>query len=107
MIETIKKLLGLGPKVEFAELVRQGALIIDVRSKGEYAGGHIKGSVNIPVDQIGQNIQKLKAKNKTIITCCASGSRSSVAKRILKSAGFSEVHNGGAWQNLQYKIRKG
>ncbi len=104
MIETIKKLLGLGSKVEFAELVRQGALIIDVRSKGEYAGGHIKGSVNIPVDQIGQNIQKLKAKNKTIITCCASGMRSASAKSILKSNGLTEVHNGGAWRSLQNKI---
>jgi phage shock protein E len=46
-------------------------------------------------------------KDKPIITCCASGSRSSVAKRILKSASFSEVHNGGAWQSLQYMIRKG
>ena len=104
MIETIKKLLGLGPKVKFAELVRQGAMIIDVRSKGEYAGGHIKGSVNIPVDQIGQNIQKLKAKNKTIITCCASGMRSASAKSILKSNGYTDVHNGGAWRSLQNKI---
>lgn len=104
MIETIKKLFGLGPKVEFAELVKQGALIIDVRSKGEYAGGHIRGSVNIPVDQIGKNIAKLKSKNKPIITCCASGSRSASAKSILKSNGFTEVYNGGSWGSLRNKI---
>ena len=104
MLETIKKLLGLGPKVEFAELVKKGALIIDVRSKGEYAGGHIKSSINIPVDQLGQNLQKLKDRNKTIITCCASGMRSASAKSILKSNGYTDVHNGGAWRSLQNKI---
>lgn len=75
MIATIKRLLGFGPGTDFAELVKQGAMILDVRSKGEYATGHIKGSVNIPVDQLGNNLSKLKDKNRTIITCCASGMR--------------------------------
>ncbi len=104
MLETLKNLFGFGPKIEFGELVKQGALIIDVRSKGEFAGGHIKGSVNIPVDQISKNITKLKAKNKPIITCCASGSRSASAKSILKSNGINEVYNGGAWNSLRNKI---
>ena len=104
MIETIKKLFGLGPKVEFSELVKQGAIIVDVRSKGEFASGHIKGSVNISVEQLGQNLQKLKNKNKPIISCCASGMRSASAKSILKSNGFTEVYNGGSWRSLQIKI---
>lgn len=45
MLNTIKQLLGFGPKTDYAELVKQGAIILDVRSKGEYAGGHIKGSL--------------------------------------------------------------
>jgi len=104
MIETIKKLFGLGPKVEYAQMVKQGAIIVDVRSKGEFAGGHIKGSVNIPVDQLGAHMAKLKNKNKPIITCCASGMRSASAKSILKSNGFTEVYNGGAWGSLRNKI---
>ncbi|MBA4409989.1 MAG: rhodanese-like domain-containing protein [Bacteroidota bacterium] len=104
MIDTIKSLFGFGPKVDFAELVKQGAVIIDVRSKGEYAGGHIKGSINITVEQLSQNLQKLKNKNKPIITCCASGSRSASAKSYLKSKGFNEVYNGGAWRSLRNKI---
>jgi len=104
MIETLKKLFGFGPKVEFAELVKQGAIIIDVRTKGEFAGGHIKGSINITVEQLSQNLQKLKNKNKPIITCCASGMRSATAKSILKSNGFTEVYNGGAWRSLRNKI---
>ena len=104
MINTLKNLLGFGPKVDYAELVSQGAIILDVRSKGEYAGGHIKGSINISVDTLNSNLAKLKDKNKPIITCCASGMRSASAKSILKSNGYTNVHNGGAWSSLQHKI---
>jgi len=105
MLSTIKQLFGLGPKVDLSELVKNGAIILDVRSKGEYAGGHIKGSINIPVDTLGSNLSKLKDKNKPIITCCASGMRSASAKSILKSNGYTTVHNGGGWSSLQYKIK--
>ena len=104
MIQTIKNLLGFGPKADYAELVKQGAIILDVRSKSEYAGGHIKGSINISVDTLNNNLSKLKDKNKTIITCCASGMRSASAKNVLKSNGYTQVHNGGGWSSLQNKI---
>ncbi|HRH50336.1 MAG TPA: rhodanese-like domain-containing protein [Panacibacter sp.] len=103
MLNSIKSLFGL-EKTDFAQLVKEGAIILDVRSKGEYAGGHIKGSVNIPVDQLGNSLQKLKDKAKPIITCCASGMRSASAKSILKSNGYTEVYNGGGWSSLQNKI---
>ena len=103
MLNSIKSLFGL-EKTDFAQLVKEGAIILDVRSKGEYAGGHIQGSVNIPVDQLGNNLQKLKDKAKPIITCCASGMRSASAKSILKSNGYTEVYNGGGWSSLQNKI---
>ena len=104
MINTIKQILGFGPKVNYAELVKQGAIILDVRSPGEYSGGHIKGSINISVDSLRANLSKLKNKNTPIITCCASGMRSASAKSILKSNGFVEVYNGGGWSSLQSKI---
>lgn len=104
MINAIKNLFGLGPQVDYAELVKQGAIILDVRSKGEYQGGHIKGSINISVDTLGNNLSKLK-KDKPIITCCASGMRSASAKSILKTNGFTEVYNGGGWMSLQHKIK--
>ena len=103
MLSTIKSLLGLGPKVDYSELVKKGAVIVDVRSKGEYAGGHIKGSINIPLDALSGNMKKFN-KEKIIITCCASGMRSASAKNILKSNGFKEVHNGGGWSSLNGKI---
>lgn len=104
MINVIKNLLGFGLKVDYAKLVKDGAIILDVRRKGEYQGGHIKGAINISVDTLSNNLSKLK-KDKPIITCCASGMRSASAKRILKSNGFTEVYNGGSWMSLQNKIR--
>ena len=104
MLDTLKQLFGFGPKVDYGQLVKEGAIILDVRSKGEYQGGHIKGSINISVDTLSNNLSKLK-KDKPIITCCASGMRSASAKNILKSNGYTEVYNGGGWSSLQNKIR--
>ena len=104
MINTIKKLFGLGPAVNFKELMNNGAQIIDVRTKGEYQGGHIRGSVNIPLNTLQQSLSKIK-KDKPVITCCASGMRSASAKSILKASGFAEVHNGGGWMSLNNKIK--
>jgi rhodanese-related sulfurtransferase len=104
MINTLKKLFGIGPGVNYAELVKNGATILDVRSKSEFAGGHIKGSVNISVDTLRNNLSKLKDKNKPVITCCASGMRSASAKSILTANGYTQVYNGGGWYSLQSKI---
>lgn len=103
MIELIKKIFGV-KTVDFAQLVREGAIIVDVRTGGEFNTGHIKGSVNIPVDKIANNADKLKAKKKPIITCCASGSRSAMAKSVLKGKGITDVYNGGSWRSLKQKI---
>jgi rhodanese-related sulfurtransferase len=84
--------------------MKQGATIIDVRTKGEFASGHISGSVNIPLQNLQNNLSKIN-KDKPVITCCASGMRSASAKNILKANGFTEVHNGGGWMSLKNKIR--
>jgi phage shock protein E len=104
MINTLKKLFGIGPGTNYAELAKKGAIILDVRSKAEFAGGHIKGSVNISVDTLSNNLGKLKDKNKPIITCCASGMRSASAKSILAANGYTQVYNGGGWYSLQNKL---
>ena len=104
MLQSIKQMFGLGPATDYSQLVKNGAIILDVRSTGEYGGGHIKGSINIPVDQLRNNLAKLKDKKKPIITCCASGMRSATAKSILQGAGYEEVYNGGGWYGLQGKL---
>jgi rhodanese-related sulfurtransferase len=93
----LKKLFG-GTSVDFATLVKQGAMIVDVRSPEEFKGGHVKGAVNIPLPSLQANMSKIP-KNKTIITCCASGMRSGSAKSLLKASGY-DVHNGGSWISL-------
>ncbi|MDR6514687.1 rhodanese-like domain-containing protein [Chryseobacterium camelliae] len=103
MLDAIKNLFGMD-KTDYAALLKEGAVILDVRSKSEYDGGHIKNSVNIPVDQLQGNLSKLKDKNKPVITCCASGIRSASAKSILQNNGYKNVYNGGGWTSLNNKI---
>ena len=103
MIQLLKNLFGIGGSVDYAQLVKEGAQIIDVRSPGEFAGGHIRGSVNIPLPDLKKNLKKIK-KDKAVITCCASGMRSSSAKSMLMTAGYTNVHNGGGWMSLQNKL---
>ncbi len=98
----LSRLFGLGPKVDLAELKKNGALILDVRTLGEFKSGHIKGSKNIPLQELNNKMKGLK-KDQVIITCCASGMRSGSAKSILQSAGY-EAHNGGGWTSLKSRI---
>ena len=103
MLDFIKKLFSKVPEVDFASLVRNGAVIVDVRSPGEFKSGHIKGSLNIPVDQIRSRTAELKKKGKPVITCCRSGSRSGMAKSILTASGI-KCYNGGSWDALRDRI---
>lgn len=102
MIGWIKKLFGGNP-VNYQELVSRGAVIIDVRSSGEFISGHLPGAKNYPLDGIKGKITELKKLNKPLITVCKSGARSSMAKGILQSAGL-EVYNGGSWNRLAHQI---
>jgi rhodanese-related sulfurtransferase len=97
MLGFIKKLFG--PGVDLAAKMREGAVIVDVRSPGEYAGGHVKGSKNIPLGNIDLKMNTIKKWNKPVITCCASGMRSGSAASILKRNGV-EAYNGGSWQKV-------
>lgn len=85
------------------DFVSRGAVIIDVRSKGEYNGGAIPGSKNIPLPQINSKVATIKKWNKPVITCCASGMRSGSAASILRSQGIETI-NGGGWFSLSKKL---
>lgn len=104
MLSAIKKLFSPGPKVDLSTIYEKGAQVIDVRSIAEYKQGHLKGSVNIPLGTLSGQAHRLD-KQKPVITCCASGMRSTQARSILQSKGFQEVYNGGGWMSLQNKIR--
>jgi phage shock protein E len=104
MFDSLKKLFS-SVKTDYSQLVSEGAVILDVRSHGEYVSGHIAGSINIPVNKLSENLNKLKSKDKPVITCCASGMRSASAKGILESKGYKKVINGGSWQSLERKLK--
>lgn len=89
-----------GKKPDFAALIAAGAVIIDVRTAGEYKSGHVKGSKNIPLDTIGKKKDKIRKMEKPIILCCASGMRSGRAAKMLKAEGI-EAYNGGTWFSLR------
>jgi len=81
----------------------RGAIILDVRTKGEYQGGAIPGSKNIPLQQLSSKTTEIKKWNKPVICCCASGMRSGSAASYLKSQGV-EAMNGGGWFSLSRKL---
>ncbi|MCL2596689.1 MAG: rhodanese-like domain-containing protein [Paludibacter sp.] len=81
---------------ELRQMIADGALLLDVRTKGEFASGHAKDAKNIPLDVLKANLSKLN-KSKPIIAVCASGMRSGTAVSMLKQNGFTEVYNGGSW----------
>lgn len=85
--------------------VNDRAFLVDVRSPNEFAQGNVKGSVNIPLDQVQNQLSKFKGK-ENIVVFCRSGNRSGQAKAILEQSGFSNVINGGTWQDVQKLINK-
>tara|TARA_B100000700_G_C14935922_1_gene804274 strand:- start:841 stop:1188 length:348 start_codon:yes stop_codon:yes gene_type:complete len=91
--------------IDYKKAIEEGAIIIDVRSPEEFNQGHIDQSINIPLQILNKNLNTLKDKEQTIITCCASGMRSARAKSILKKNGYISVHNGGGWVGLKSKIK--
>jgi len=97
-------MLGLGGKSESVkEYMDKGAVIIDVRTVGEFREGHIKNSKNIPLDNIFSKVNEIKRLEKPVIVCCRSGMRSAQAASILKNSGI-DVMNGGGWQSLKNKL---
>lgn len=80
-------------------LIEEGAVIIDVRTPGEYQGGHVAGSKNIPLQEIQNKEKEIMKLNKPVVFCCASGGRSGQATNFFKSKGL-KCENGGAWTSV-------
>ncbi len=90
------KRLGQISSAQARELVKQGAALVDVRSPGEFGTGHLPGAKNVPVQELGAKLGTLGPKDQPIIVYCASGTRSAMARGLLKSNGFTQVYNLGA-----------
>ena len=77
------------------------ATIVDVRSPAEFAGGHVAGSINIPLDEVQGRLDEFKKMSTPLILCCASGGRSGMATGFLESEGLTDLYNGGGWHQVQ------
>lgn len=78
------------------ELKKNGALFVDVRSAGEFASGNAPGTINIPLQELGSRLGEIP-KSSPVVLGCASGTRSGMAKLLLKKNGYREVYNIGTW----------
>lgn len=80
-------------------------ILIDVRSQGEFAAGHLQGSLCLPLSDITARIEQVVPdKHQPIILCCASGARSEMAMRLLHGMGYSQVLNGGGAGQLAMRL---
>ncbi len=91
----VRPMLGRVSPEHAHKLVAEGAKLVDVRSRGEFASGHIQDAVNIPLDEIGRAADRLAKEGKPLVLYCHSGMRSSSAARVLRKAGLV-VHDLGA-----------
>ncbi|ALK91597.1 rhodanese-like domain-containing protein [Limnohabitans sp. 103DPR2] len=86
-------------KSELPVLKSAGATLVDVRSVGEFANANAAGTVNIPLSELSSRLNEIP-KDKPVVVCCASGTRSGMAKLLLLKNGYRQVHNIGNWSNL-------
>ncbi len=89
-----KRVIGLLP-----QLKKDGAMFVDVRSAAEFASGNALGTINIPLQELGSRLGEIP-KSAPVVLCCASGTRSGMAKLVLMKNGYGAVHNVGAWSKL-------
>ena len=97
-------LFGGGTTANLQSIIDDGAFLVDVRTPGEFAEGHVIGSVNIPLDTVPTELEKFKNK-KNIIVFCRSGNRSGQAKTILEQQGIVNVTNGGTWEEVNQFVK--
>ncbi len=101
----LQLLLILLPKsltMNLEDLIKNNeGTIVDVRTTMEFMGGHVAGSINIPLNEIPERMEELKQLQSPLILCCASGGRSGQAAGYLGSLGLDCI-NAGSWTNVNY-----
>jgi phage shock protein E len=98
------QLFGGSATADLQSIIKEGAFLVDVRTPGEFVTGHVKGSVNIPLDTIPAQLAQFKNKSN-IVVFCRSGGRSSQAKLFLEQNGFTNVINGGTWDYVNQFVK--
>jgi phage shock protein E len=101
------KRLGLASPALVSEWLREGAVVVDVRSPEEFASGHVDGALNVPLSSLGTDIERaVPDKTRPVLVHCLSGARSAIGRRILQSRGYSRVHNLGSLRRAMDLTRR-
>ncbi len=98
-VEKLRILYSGNSTDKITQAIGNGACLLDVRAKSEYNNGHVRGSVNIPLDDLTDQLEKLD-RQTPILVYCRSGMRSAQAKCLLEKSGFMQVTNGGNWEHI-------
>ena len=85
------------------DLLRQGGTIVDVRTPGEFMGGNVAGSINIPLNEVPERVSEFKEMKAPVLLCCLSGGRSGQATGFLQAQGI-DCYNAGGWMDLNYVV---
>lgn len=88
-------------KMNLEKFLKDNVSIVDVRTREEFNGGHVSGSINIPLQEIQERVDEFRKMNGPVVLCCASGNRSGMAAGYLKHQGIDCV-NGGSWLDVNY-----
>lgn len=100
LVLVMRMKLSGGDAASAREKIRGGALVLDVRTAGEYEGGHYEGALNIPVQELEKRVNELGDRKRAIVVYCASGARSARAAGILSQSGFTDVINAGGYADV-------
>lgn len=79
--------------------------IVDVRTPGEFMGGNVAGSINIPLNEVVDRADEIMQLQSPVIFCCASGGRSGQATAYFKAQGL-ECENGGGWMEVNMRLNQ-
>jgi phage shock protein E len=98
---------GQIPAEDAEAYLKNGALVVDVRTPPEYYGGHIPGAINLPLDEIETTLpRRLSNKSQPILLHCQAGTRSAVAKRKLTALGYTQVFNLGSYTRASRLVKE-
>ena len=105
MFNILQSLFGPKDNTALKNAIKNGAILIDVRTPSEFASGSVKGAKNIPLDRLQTQLNQFK-KEDTIVVFCRSGNRSGMAKNLFNQSGYQNVINGGTWTNVNAVVNE-
>jgi phage shock protein E len=96
------------PAATAREHLKNGALLVDVRTVAEYNSGHLTNAINIPLDQVQQALpRRVPDKSQVVLLHCRSGQRSGRAEQQLRALGYTNAFNVGSYSQAEELVKSG